>query len=126
MPDIALFHYLKEFSLIECKVPKCFLYFWDIVNPQLVNSDKQHTFFNVQSILKEDKENYMALVFLGISLQETGPKDQALLAFKKAIRLDSTKIVAWNGLLNYYEKTEKPQNMSELIDAYLTVMKLEE
>lgn len=67
----------------------------------------------------------MALVFLGVSLQEVGPKDQAALAFRKAIRLDSTKILAWNGLLNYYEKTEKPQEQDELIDVYLTLMKLE-
>lgn len=68
----------------------------------------------------------MALVFLGVSLQEVGPKDQAPLAFKKAIRLDSTKILAWNGLLNYYEKAEKPQEKNELVGIYLTVMKLEE
>lgn len=67
----------------------------------------------------------MALVFLGVSLQEVGPKDQAPLAFKKAIRLDSTKILAWNGLLNYYEKNEFA-NKTELADVYLAVMKLEE
>lgn len=68
----------------------------------------------------------MGLVFLGVSLQEVGPKDQALLAFKKAIRLDSTKILAWNGLLSYYEKCEKPQETAELVDIYLTLIKLEE
>lgn len=68
----------------------------------------------------------MGLVFLGVSLQEVGPKDQALLAFKKAIRVDSTKILAWNGILSYYEKCEKPQETAELVDIYLTLIRLEE
>lgn len=68
----------------------------------------------------------MAFVFLGVSLQEIGPKDQAPLAFKKAIALDATKILAWNGLLNYYEKVEMPQDRKELIEIYLTLIKLEE
>lgn len=68
----------------------------------------------------------MGLVFLGVSLQEVGPKEQASLAFKKAIRIDSTKILAWNGLLSYYEKCEKPQETAELVDIYLTLIKLEE
>lgn len=68
----------------------------------------------------------MALVFLGISLQEVGPVDQAPLAFKKAIKLDANNILAWNGLLNYYEKVATdPANSKELVEVYSKLLQVE-
>lgn len=68
----------------------------------------------------------MALVFLGISLQEIGPADQAPLAFRKAISHDATNILAWNGLLNYYEKNTNAFNRTnELADVYCKLLQVE-
>lgn len=68
----------------------------------------------------------MALVFLGISLQEIGPADQAPLAFRKAISNDAYNILAWNGLLNYYEKNANVFNrVNELADIYFKLLQLE-
>ncbi|KAK9737501.1 Tetratricopeptide repeat [Popillia japonica] len=89
------------------------------------NKDYQTTLKLCKSILKEDKDNYMALVFMGISLQEIGPEEQALLAFKKAIQLNATNILAYNGLANYYEKKNTPASKQELFKLYLTLLQLE-
>lgn len=68
----------------------------------------------------------MALVFLGISLQEIGPADQSPLAFRKAISHDGTNILAWNGLLNYYERNTNAINrVNELADVYCKLLQLE-
>lgn len=66
----------------------------------------------------------MALVFLGLSLQETGPSDQAPKAFRKAIQSNPDNILAWNGLANYYEKIETPESKEELIDVYISLLQL--
>ncbi|CAH0550739.1 unnamed protein product [Brassicogethes aeneus] len=78
-----------------------------------------------KTILKADKSNYMALVFLGLSLQEVGPKDQAPKAFKKAIQECSDNPLAWNGLINYYEKNTAENCKKDLLEAYLTMLKIE-
>lgn len=67
----------------------------------------------------------MALVFLGISLQEVGPTDQAPLAFNKAIELKPCELLAWNGLLNFYEKSSGSENVKELIKIYLKLMEID-
>ncbi|KAI4467992.1 superkiller 3 protein-related [Holotrichia oblita] len=91
----------------------------------ITNKDYQTTLKLCKSILKEDKDNYMALVFMGISLQEIGPEEQALLAFKKAIQLNATNILAYNGLANYYEKKNTIASKQELFKLYLTLLQLE-
>lgn len=67
----------------------------------------------------------MALVFLGISLQEVGPIDQAPNAFRKAIQSNSENILAWNGLCNYYEKVNTPKSKLELLEVYARLLNLE-
>ncbi|KAG5897490.1 hypothetical protein JTB14_031114 [Gonioctena quinquepunctata] len=78
-----------------------------------------------KSILREDRSNYMAFVFLGLSLQEVGPSDQAVKAFRKAIELTPQNLLAWNGLIKYYEKLDDEDAKKNLIQPYLTALKLE-
>uniref|UniRef100_A0A6P7G2Q1 Tetratricopeptide repeat protein 37 n=1 Tax=Diabrotica virgifera virgifera TaxID=50390 RepID=A0A6P7G2Q1_DIAVI len=78
-----------------------------------------------KSILREDKTNYMALVFLGLALQEVGPVEQACKAFQKAIEHNPTNPLAWNGLVIYYEKSESDEAKNKLVDAYLSALKVE-
>lgn len=67
----------------------------------------------------------MALVFLGISLQEVGPKEQAPLAFKKAILISPNQALAWNGLATFYEKDDSDLASKELISIYEKLLQLE-
>lgn len=69
----------------------------------------------------------MALVFLGLSVQEVGPKAQAVNAFKKAIQESPDNPLAWNGIISYYEKNGTPteESKKELFDAYIKITKLE-
>lgn len=75
--------------------------------------------------MKSDKNNYMGLIFLGISLQEVGPIDQASKAFKKAIQLDANNPLGWTGLINYYEKSKDSNSEEELVKAYVANLKIE-
>ncbi|RZC41781.1 tetratricopeptide repeat protein 37, partial [Asbolus verrucosus] len=76
-------------------------------------------------VLKEDKSNYMALVFSGVSLQETGQSEKALIAFQDAIRVDPLNSLAWNGLVNYYDKIDTKEAKIELIKAYISLLNIE-
>lgn len=81
--------------------------------------------FILQTIIKEDPSNYMALVFLGLALQEVGPVDQAPKAFQKAINLNPSNSLAYQGLISYYEKLNKNDLKPELVKAYTSYLSLE-
>ncbi|XP_008195456.1 superkiller complex protein 3 [Tribolium castaneum] len=78
-----------------------------------------------KQILKEEKNNYMALVFLGVSLQETGQNAKALKAFQEAIEANPSNPLAWNGLINYYEKIDTKETKLDLINAYISLIGIE-
>lgn len=67
----------------------------------------------------------MALVFLGISMQEVGPREQASHAFRKAIQANPDQPLAWNGLASYYEKDETETASKELIPVYEKLLQTE-
>lgn len=67
----------------------------------------------------------MALIFLGVSLQEVGPLEQVPLIFRKAIQLDPSNILAWNGLRLYYEKTDGLEAKTELVNVYFKLLEKE-
>ena len=48
-----------------------------------------------QGILKQDKGNYNALVFVGVAAEGLEQPDQAIAAYKKAIDVDDTQPLAW-------------------------------
>lgn len=67
----------------------------------------------------------MALVFLGLALQEVGPVDQAPKAFQKAINLNPSNALAYQGLISYYEKLNKNDLKPELVKAYTSYLSFE-
>lgn len=67
----------------------------------------------------------MALVFLGLSFQELGPHDQVPKAFQKAVQLNPSNSLAWNGLINYYENIDSVETKKELIKLYSSILSLE-
>ncbi|CAH1115105.1 unnamed protein product [Psylliodes chrysocephalus] len=89
------------------------------------NKDYERAMKYVQSVLKEDKYNYMALVFLGLCLQELGPVQQASKAFQKAAELNPKNPLAWNGLVNYYEKIQTEEANDKLVELYISALEVE-
>ncbi|XP_071441528.1 superkiller complex protein 3 [Hetaerina americana] len=78
-----------------------------------------------KNVLKSDRNNYLALVLFGVSLQETDQKSQAPNAFKKAIEVSPDQILAWQGLSAYYEKVDEESAYKELVDIYNKIISLE-
>ena len=48
-----------------------------------------------QAVLKHDKSNYSALVFVGVAAEGLEQPDQALMAYKRATDIASDQILAW-------------------------------
>jgi len=79
-------------------------------------------------VLKEDKNNYVALVLFGASLQESDQHEEAPKAFKKASALSPELPLAWQGLVSYFEKNAKTLNTEserELLKAYAHLIPIE-
>ncbi|XP_034840586.1 tetratricopeptide repeat protein 37 [Maniola hyperantus] len=75
-----------------------------------------------KNILRKDKQNYLGLILLGKSLQDS---DQAALAFQKAIASKPDHPLAWQGLANYYELKEEIVAKVKLIAIYDEILKLQ-
>ncbi|XP_034950354.1 tetratricopeptide repeat protein 37 [Chelonus insularis] len=77
-----------------------------------------------QTILKSDKQNYMALVLLGVAMKEIDDhKSRAPAAFKKAIELQPDNPLAWKGIVSYYElQSDNNEMQNELIPAYCKLL----
>ncbi|KAG0211885.1 Superkiller protein 3 [Mortierella sp. NVP41] len=58
-------------------------------------------------VLDNDSENYMGLVFTGLAYQNLGQADKGEAAFKKAIAVNPELPLAREGLINFYDKLEK-------------------
>lgn len=67
----------------------------------------------------------MALVFAGVASQEIGQLGKSLEFLRKAIELNPTNILAWNGLVNYYEKLKTDDAKAELVKTFLSLIRLE-
>lgn len=75
-----------------------------------------------KNILRKDKQNYLGLVLLGKSLQDT---DQAPLAFQRAISCKRDHPLAWQGLVSYYEKNDTITNKIKLISIFEQMLTLQ-
>ncbi|XP_064071662.1 superkiller complex protein 3 [Vanessa tameamea] len=75
-----------------------------------------------KNILRKDKQNYLGLVLLGKSLQES---DQAPLAYQNAIASKPDVPLAWQGLANYYEKKDDTASKIKLLSIYDEMLKLQ-
>jgi len=52
-------------------------------------------------VLKLDKTNYNALVFIGVCAKEMDQPDQAQAAYKRAIDADENQLLAWQVSIAY-------------------------
>ncbi|KAG1676497.1 Tetratricopeptide repeat protein 37 [Nymphon striatum] len=89
------------------------------------SKDYKVTLRHCKDVLKLDKDNYTALVFIGIAAQELDQHDQAVLAFRRAINNSPEQVLAWQGLCTFYEKTNQEKDVA-LIEIYEKLMKFYE
>ncbi|XP_041042378.1 tetratricopeptide repeat protein 37 isoform X2 [Carcharodon carcharias] len=90
------------------------------------NKEFKEALKHCKAVLKQDKNNYNAWVFIGVAAAELEQPDQAKTAYKKAAELDPDQLLAWQGLLNLCEKNDTSDNKHELLGIYEKLMKLYE
>ncbi|XP_022086951.1 tetratricopeptide repeat protein 37-like [Acanthaster planci] len=88
------------------------------------NKEYKEALKHCKSVLKQDKNNYNALVFVGVAAAELDQPDQAVAAYKKAIETDQQQPLAWQGLAGFYEKSQNPGHQPELADVYSQLREL--
>ncbi|NXO41816.1 TTC37 protein, partial [Locustella ochotensis] len=79
-----------------------------------------------KAVLKQEKNNYNAWVFIGLAAAELEQPDQAKGAYKKAIELEPNQLLAWQGLANLYEKPNQTDVKGDLADVYQKLLELYE
>ncbi|XP_057688617.1 tetratricopeptide repeat protein 37 isoform X2 [Corythoichthys intestinalis] len=77
-----------------------------------------------KNVLKLEKNNYNAWVFIGLAASELEQPDQAQTAYRKAVELEPEQLLAWQGLGNLYEKTDQWDFKIELPNVYQKLVEL--
>ncbi|XP_014485629.1 PREDICTED: tetratricopeptide repeat protein 37 [Dinoponera quadriceps] len=94
-------------------------------------SFKQHEYMETikkcRKIVKSAKTNYPALVLLAAAMQEMEEfKPQVMMVLQKAVKLQPTNPVAWQGLVAHYEKAPvDDDNWKMLAQAYCKLVQLD-
>ncbi|XP_065060206.1 superkiller complex protein 3-like isoform X2 [Rhopilema esculentum] len=71
-----------------------------------------------KNVLKIDKSNYHALVFIGLCAKEMEQFEQSRAAYQKAIDQNVEQLLAWQGLCNLYEAADKEEWKEDLVKTY--------
>ncbi|NXI38925.1 TTC37 protein, partial [Galbula dea] len=90
------------------------------------NKEYKEALKHCKAVLKQEKNNYNAWVFIGLSAAELEQPDQAKGAYKKAIELEPNQLLAWQGLANLYEKSNQTDVRGDLADVYQKLLELYE
>ncbi|XP_053519523.1 SKI3 subunit of superkiller complex protein [Artibeus jamaicensis] len=94
------------------------------------NKEYKEALKHCKTVLKQEKNNYNAWVFIGVAAAELEQPDQAQGAYKKAAELEPDQLLAWQGLASLYEKCSQinakddlPRVYKKLLDLYESVDK---
>ncbi|NXL35437.1 TTC37 protein, partial [Glaucidium brasilianum] len=90
------------------------------------NKEYKEALKHCKAVLKQEKNNYNAWVFIGLSAAELGQPDQSKGAYKKAIEIEPNQLLAWQGLANLYEKSNQTDVKGDLADVYKKLLELYE
>uniref|UniRef100_A0A8C2FY61 Tetratricopeptide repeat domain 37 n=1 Tax=Cyprinus carpio TaxID=7962 RepID=A0A8C2FY61_CYPCA len=71
------------------------------------NKEFKEALKHCKAVLKLEKNNYNAWVFIGVAATELQQPDQAQTAYRKATELEPEQLLAWQGLANLYEKSDQ-------------------
>ncbi|XP_012943920.1 tetratricopeptide repeat protein 37 isoform X2 [Aplysia californica] len=77
-----------------------------------------------KAILAVDKNNYNALVFVGVAAEGMDQPDQALKAYKRATEEAPEQLLAWQGLSSMLDKKEDLLSAEEAADLYSKLIEL--
>uniref|UniRef100_UPI0037E80CDA superkiller complex protein 3 n=1 Tax=Semicossyphus pulcher TaxID=241346 RepID=UPI0037E80CDA len=88
------------------------------------NKEFKEALKHCKAVLKLEKNNYNAWVFIGLAASELEQPDQAQTAYKKAVELEPEQLLAWQGLANLYEKTDQWDFKLELPNIYQKLVEL--
>uniref|UniRef100_A0A672JP63 Tetratricopeptide repeat domain 37 n=1 Tax=Salarias fasciatus TaxID=181472 RepID=A0A672JP63_SALFA len=88
------------------------------------NKEYKEALKHCKSVLKVEKNNYNAWVFIGLAASELDQPDQAQTAYRKAVELEPEQLLAWQGLANLYEKTDQWDFKVELPNIYQKLVEL--
>uniref|UniRef100_A0A8B9BFR4 SKI3 subunit of superkiller complex n=1 Tax=Anser brachyrhynchus TaxID=132585 RepID=A0A8B9BFR4_9AVES len=88
------------------------------------NKEYKEALKHCKAVLKQEKNNYNAWVFIGLAAAELEQPDQAKGAYKKAIELEPNQLLAWQGLANLYEKSNQTDVKGDLADVYKKLLEL--
>uniref|UniRef100_A0A3Q3MVM9 SKI3 subunit of superkiller complex n=1 Tax=Labrus bergylta TaxID=56723 RepID=A0A3Q3MVM9_9LABR len=88
------------------------------------NKEFKEALKHCKAVLKLEKNNYNAWVFIGLAASELEQPDQSQTAYKKAVELEPEQLLAWQGLANLYEKTDQWDFKVELPDIYQKLVDL--
>ncbi|OXB66908.1 hypothetical protein ASZ78_013569 [Callipepla squamata] len=90
------------------------------------NKEYKEALKHCKAVLKQEKNNYNAWVFIGLAAAELEQPDQAKGAYKKAIELEPNQLLAWQGLANLYEKSNQTDVQGDLGEVYQKLLELYE
>ncbi|XP_051518689.1 tetratricopeptide repeat protein 37 [Myxocyprinus asiaticus] len=90
------------------------------------NKEFKEALKHCKAVLKLEKNNYNAWVFIGVAAAELQQHDQAQTAYKKATELEPEQLLAWQGLANLYEKSDQANFKAELSKVYQKLITLYE
>ncbi|XP_054630521.1 tetratricopeptide repeat protein 37 isoform X1 [Dunckerocampus dactyliophorus] len=88
------------------------------------NKEFKEALKHCKAVLKLEKSNYNAWVFIGLAASELEQPDQAQTAYRKAVELEPEQLLAWQGLANLYEKTDQWDFKIELPNVYQKLVEL--
>ncbi|TRY85691.1 hypothetical protein DNTS_013421 [Danionella cerebrum] len=90
------------------------------------NKEFKEALKHCKTVLKLEKNNYNAWVFIGVAAFELQQPDQAQGAYRKACELEPQQLLAWQGLASLYEKSDQADFKSELPKIYQKLITLYE
>uniref|UniRef100_A0A8C1D2Y9 SKI3 subunit of superkiller complex n=1 Tax=Cyprinus carpio carpio TaxID=630221 RepID=A0A8C1D2Y9_CYPCA len=90
------------------------------------NKEFKEALKHCKAVLKLEKNNYNAWVFIGVAATELQQPDQAQTAYRKATELEPEQLLAWQGLTNLYEKSDQADFKAELPKTYQKLITLYE
>uniref|UniRef100_A0A9L0QZR8 Superkiller complex protein 3 n=1 Tax=Equus caballus TaxID=9796 RepID=A0A9L0QZR8_HORSE len=90
------------------------------------NKEYKEALKHCKTVLKQEKNNYNAWVFIGVAAAELEQPDQAQGAYKKAAELEPDQLLAWQGLASLYEKSSHINAKDDLPGVYQKLLDLYE
>ncbi|KAE8635771.1 hypothetical protein XENTR_v10002730 [Xenopus tropicalis] len=88
------------------------------------NKDYKEVLKQCKAVLKLEKNNYNAWVFIGLAASELEQPEQAQAAYRKAVEIEPDQLLAWQGLGNLYEKVNQKDFKEDLPNVYQKLLEL--